>query len=115
MSMFDDAFDDTYKRMYLEGHKKYDKYNLGLKKGEGVVEKLVKICTIEELQKLKNMMKDILNQKGRISSWFMPEEIRMLRYSYYDLNGINTGNIHTKRDYRRMADDIQKAIDIKEI
>ena len=113
--MFDDVFDDTYKRMYYEAHKKYDKYDLGLKEGKGVVEKLVEICTIEELQNLKNMMKDILSRKGRISSmWSMPEEIRMLRYSYHNLNGINTGNIHTKRDYRRMADDIQRAIDIKE-
>ena len=52
MSWYDDTFDDTYKSMYKKQHEKYDKYNLGLSKGIGVVEKLVEICSIEELNAL---------------------------------------------------------------
>ena len=115
MSLYDDTFDDTYKSMYKKQHEKYDKYNLGLSKGIGVVEKLVEICSIEELNALSKKMNDVLKVKGSISSIYdLPEELRMLRYSYYDLNGINTGNIHTKRDYQRMADDIKMAIKLKE-
>ena len=111
MSFFDNDFDDNYKEMFKKTHAPYDKYNLGLHAGKGVSEALSKICTAEELTILYNILQTLINRKGSIkSTWEMPEELRMLRYSYYDLNGQNTGNIKTKHDYKIMAKDIKKAI-----